>query len=182
MQKPKEYSASLSKIGLTPDHWKPAGRSTPIGSIETLLWAGASGDIQAMFNSIAMGEESADLAKRLFERLPADLQSEYNSPQRFIAALAIDDIPLTHVRAVKPKTETSTEIVDGIAITRPIKSGAQSDDSIATQRLVFTSNVEPPQFVQLQLEKQQNDEWKISIPPVAIVKYANQLGISLDPR
>lgn len=163
-RKPQSKEAnflSLSQEGLTPDQWQFSDRKTPKQSVESFLWAGASGDTQAMSTAINLGEKSAELATRLFNQLPLDVQSKYKSPENVIASMVIDDIPLTHAKIV-------SEVLSG--------------DSRITQRVLFTSNIEPPKFVNLRLDKQENDEWKISIPPAAIAKYANELGLSIDPH
>ncbi len=152
-----ERVESLDLEGLTPDQWTNAGRETPDQSIETFLFAGASGDVELMVDSIMIEGETEAPAIELFERLPFEVRSQFPYYENLVAALVVDDVPLTLAR-----------LLDQTAI---------GDGSIE-QNVLFTSNIDPPKIVKLQMRKVRDDSWKIVVPGEAIQKYISELLVS----
>ena len=153
---PAEPEPPTLRVGLTPDQWQFAGRSTPESSVETALWAGARGDTQAMLESIALDEQALQIATDLFARLPSDLQLRSRSAEDLVAALIVDDIPLAQAR---------------------ILAKSSIDDTTQLLSLAFTSNIDAAKLVRLRFQKQPNGDWKLAVPPSAISNYARELGL-----
>lgn len=161
-QRQKDHSftetASLNFQGLDPEQWSNKGYQTPYESVETLIYSAASGDLSTMIDSLILPPESEVLAKRLFESLPASIRQEQRTPESIIAMMTIDSVPLAraHVNALRDITTGAREVY-----------------------MVFTSNVNSPQPVRLDLAQMPDSNWKVLVPPQAIRSYAEKLGIAL---
>lgn len=112
-----------------------------------------------MANSLALDKTGSILAQELFDRLPPDIQAQYNTPNRIIALNTIDQIPLSEAKIISQLTDSEDHTTIG---------------------LQFSSNVDSPKFVKLELNKDKSGDWKIAIPAAVILNYANSLGIELD--
>lgn len=164
-QRKKEQRAtepsSLNHLGLDPEQWSNKGYGTPYESVETLISSAANGDLQTMMESLVLSPESEVLAKRLFESLPTSVRKEQGNLEVIVAMMTIDQVPLTHakVTAFKNITDEAKEVY-----------------------MLFTSNLESPQPVKLDLIQLPDATWKVLVPTQAIHEYANKLGIPLQHR
>jgi hypothetical protein len=79
--------------------WKNAGNATPAAALETALWAGAGGDIEAFAKMIMLIDgRTQRAAQALWESVPEATRAEYGTPERLIAFLTVKDIPLGAVQ------------------------------------------------------------------------------------
>lgn len=151
---------TLFEGGLSPDQWQRQGYKSPDESVETFLWAGASGNLEAMRSSIELDEERREQAKQLYNRLPLDARARFQSSEELVAALIIDEIPITRAQI--------------------LSESVHSENSVS-QKVVFTSNVDSPEIVTLKLHRKSSGEWKVAVPQIAIKNYATTLQVTIDP-
>ncbi len=83
--------------------WKDAGRATPTAALETMLWAGTTGNVEALSNALILDAESGNLARKQFDAAPTAQQQEYGTPLRMLAALMAKDMPGGDVSVVNVK-------------------------------------------------------------------------------
>ena len=76
--------------------WSDAGMATPQAALESVLWAGAGGDVPRLASMLGFipGSRTRQSAQGLLERLPEPMRAQYDSPEQLIAFLTIKDIPL----------------------------------------------------------------------------------------
>jgi hypothetical protein len=75
--------------------WKNAGTATAKAALETVLWAGASGDVNELAQSIHfIGRTTRTMAENLLAGMPPQLREKYNTPEKLIAFLTVRDVPL----------------------------------------------------------------------------------------
>jgi len=89
---------------------KNAGRATPLAALETLLWAGANGDLTILAPSLAFDREAAQRARELFDGLPEAQRREYGSPHLMVATLMAKDMPAGDARVTEVKSSDSTAV------------------------------------------------------------------------
>jgi hypothetical protein len=83
--------------------WKNAGGATPRAALETVLWAGAGGDVEALTSMLGFipGSRTRNAAQALLGSLPDSMRAQYDSPERLIAFLTVKDVPLGAVELRK---------------------------------------------------------------------------------
>ncbi|MBD5777996.1 hypothetical protein IEN85_00620 [Pelagicoccus sp. NFK12] len=157
-KKEQQYTQadSISHAGLTPEQWSHKGFDTPFESIETLIYSAASGDLETMKTSLVYSPECEALAKRMFESLPLSVREEQGSFASIMAMMTIDQVPLAKARlhAFKEITDEAREVF-----------------------MVFTSNLDSPKSIKLDLIQMPDQTWKALVPPQAVHAYADKLGI-----
>lgn len=158
-QQPFTDASSLNHNGLDPEQWTNKGYATPYKSVETLIFSAASGDLQTMKDSLVFSPESESLAKRLFEKLPTSVRQEQGNLETVMAMMTIDQVPLAHaqITAFKEITDEAKEVF-----------------------MLFSSNLDSPYPVKLDLIQSPDTTWKVLVPPQAISEYAEKLGVNLD--
>ena len=84
--------------------WKNAGTATAKAALETVLWAGASGEVNELAQSLHLiNRTTRTSAEKLLAGLPKPLREKYNTPEKLIAFLAVKDIPLGAAEARRYK-------------------------------------------------------------------------------
>ncbi|MDQ8185397.1 hypothetical protein [Pelagicoccus sp. SDUM812002] len=158
-QQPFTDASSLNHKGLDPEQWSNKGYATPYESVETLIFSAASGDLQTMKDSLVFSPESESLAKRLFEKLPNSVRQEQGNLETVMAMMTIDQVPLAHaqITAYKEITDEAKEVF-----------------------MLFSSNLDSPYSVKLDLIQFPDTTWKVLVPPQAISEYAEKLGVNLE--
>lgn len=78
--------------------WKNRGANTPPDALETALWAAARGDVAAFAALLWLDVAARTAAQRLLERLPPEMRAQYDTPERLLAFLTIQDVPLGSVQ------------------------------------------------------------------------------------
>jgi hypothetical protein len=64
-----------------------AGNGTPLGTIDSALWAGYHGDIDQLSKLIVLTPDGEDAAAALFANLPAETRAQLQSPAYMTALL-----------------------------------------------------------------------------------------------
>jgi hypothetical protein len=82
--------------------WHNVGAATARAALETVLWAGAGGDIAALSQMLQFVDAKArKSAQALLENVPQSLREQYPSPEKLIAFLAVKDVPLGSVKLLQ---------------------------------------------------------------------------------
>ncbi|MBC7365583.1 MAG: hypothetical protein H7343_02030 [Undibacterium sp.] len=78
--------------------WHNAGRKTVAAALQTALWAGSGGEISTFAEMLHFADaRTAASAQALFDTVPQSWRDQYGSPEKFIAFLAVSDVPLGSV-------------------------------------------------------------------------------------
>lgn len=128
--------------------WQNAGQATPAAALETVLWASAVGDIDALVKLLAFEPEARAQAEALFAQLPDAVRKEFVSPERLIACLTAKDVPLG-----------SASILNQYPTPTETKVAAQIFDAGGMQKIALFS-----------LRPEGND-WRLVVPGNAINRY-----------
>src|ERR1035437_7783794 len=97
----KVLTADRLAVGRTvpASEWKNVGNATPAAALETALWAGAGGDVEAFAKMITLIDSRTQrAAQALLDSLPEAMRAEYGTPERLIAFLTVKDVPLGAVQ------------------------------------------------------------------------------------
>jgi hypothetical protein len=79
--------------------WKNVGTETSAAALETALWAGAGGDVDAFAKTLFLIDARTQrAAQTLWASVPEAMRGEYGTPERLIAFLSIKDVPLGAVQ------------------------------------------------------------------------------------
>ncbi len=78
--------------------WKNRGANTPPAPLETALWAAAGGDVPSFAALLWLDVPARTAAQRLLDRLSPEMRAQYDTPERLLAFLSIQDAPLGSVQ------------------------------------------------------------------------------------
>lgn len=151
---PKEYVPSILDGPMPANMWKNAGGATPVAAVETVLWAAAGGDIDALAGRLTFDAGVRAKAEALLAGLPEATRASYGSPEQFIAALTAKDVPLGNAKIYDTKYEIDNSRFM-IAEVRDTAGGK-------------------PRQVQLRL-RETGGEWKLLVRADVIKNYAAAL-------
>lgn len=128
--------------------WRNAGRETPEAAIETALWSAAGGDTDSLAETLVLEAGAKAKVDALFAGLPAELRSQFATPEKFVAFMTVRDVP------------EGTAAILGIY---PMPAGAK-----LTVRLTDTAGL--PRVVALSLASG-GAKWRLVVPETAIDRY-----------
>ena len=97
--------------------WKDAGRATPTAALETMLWAGSVGNLEALSSILVLDPEADNLARKQFEVASPAQQQEYGTPLRMLAMLMAKDMPGGDVSVVNiraPDSNSTSMVIDAL--------------------------------------------------------------------
>lgn len=129
---------------LSAEKLRNAGTATPLAALETMLWAGRSGNVDALSSMMLFDVRATAQAQAMFDALPDAAQKTYGTPFRLIAALMAKDMPAGDASV------TTVGANDPAAVS--VKLDAEfrtANDSGAAAHLEF---------------KKINDHWSVWIP------------------
>ena len=138
--------------------WTNAGNATPTTALETALWAGAGGDVEAFAKILFLIDgRTQRAAQALWASVPEAMRAEYGTPERLIAFLSIKDIPLgaVQVRQLNELQGWPMGPAQQVQVLLTQADGKQKDTS-----LLF---VNP------------DGGWKLVVNEAVVAKYAAQL-------
>ena len=139
--------------------WQNAGQATPDAAFESVLWASAAGDIDALVRLLALDPEARTRADALFAQLPESVRREFASPERLIACLTAKDVPLG-----------SATILNQFAAPTETKVSAQIFDAEGKPKLALFSL------------RAENDRWQLVVPGRVVQRYTDWLHTPLAPE
>ena len=145
-------SASTPKV-IPAAEWKNAGRSTPAASFETVMWAAAGGDVDALSQTLAWDGGAKTKADALFASLSSVARSNFASAERLVAFLTAKEVPLGKMAVWGQTPQAGDEVSLRVRI--------ESADGGA-------------RFPVFSLRRYA-DGWKLLVPESAIDKYTAQL-------
>jgi hypothetical protein len=132
--------------------WKNAGQATPDATFETVLWAAAGGELETVADLLAFDADARSRAAAVFAGLPDSIRNELGTPERLIALLVADDVPLGSAMVVAQiPTPTDTKVV------------AQVIDTDGTRKMS-----------QFSLRADGNS-WRLVVPRNVVERYAARL-------
>ena len=103
--KPRE--PSILEGPLPASAWRNAGSATPAAALETVLWAAAGGEVDALAGLLRFDAGVRARVDALFAGLPETTRAEYGTPERLIAALTARDVPQGKAKLSDTKADIS---------------------------------------------------------------------------
>jgi hypothetical protein len=183
---------------LTLGEWRPAtswenrGRATPDAAIETMLCAGAGGDVPTLKSALLLSDEARAKAEALLRQLPDAARARYATADDLVAELTISHIPVSSAQLVwlnQSGAEEATACLflqkAGIADTKgPADSTAQAASTNPAPPQTTPSAAPPAPtaaesarttetYLSLRREA---DGWRLIVPPAAIDAFARHLS------
>lgn len=132
-----------------------AGSRSPRATLESVIWAANSGNVEALAPLIAFTPTGRAEAETLFKRLPTDVQAEYGSPEKIYATLLAANLPL--------KLKSAATLSE---------SAEDSDHATLAMRLERRAG----QFHDVQFSFQRSEGgWKLIVPDHIVGSYARVL-------
>jgi hypothetical protein len=163
---PKPEPLSLTEDFLSAEAWRDAGTATPAALAETVLWAGAGGDVQRMASLLTYDEDALAAANALCDRLPAELRPPGVDGRALIALLSTDAVPLS-----------TAKLLDDF----PLESG----EHVLVIRLTPAKDAPPgtrSRNVKLTARRKPNSaSWNVVVPTSAVDRLASSLGLNPSP-
>jgi hypothetical protein len=151
---PKEYVPSIFDGPMPPSMWKNAGAATPGAALETVLWAAAGGDTEALAARLVFFDVRVRAkAEVLLAGLPEATRAQYGSPEQLLAALTAKDVPLRNATIYDTKTEYDGERI----VIAQLSDGEKRSTG-----------------VRFMLRKE-GEEWRLVVPQSAVENYAAAL-------
>jgi len=129
--------------------WRNAGRATPAAAIETALWSAAGGDTDALAETLLLEAGAKTKVDALFAGLPAELRSQFATPEKFVAFMTVRDVPegVATIQQVYPMpagAKLAVRLTDAAGMTRVVTLSLASDEA----------------------------KWRLVVPETAIDRYA----------
>ncbi len=140
--------------------WRNVGNATPEDALQTVLWAGAGGDVDSLAAHLRFMNTQTETAANDLYRQSQDAAAPYSGPLQLIAALAVPDVPLAAVRVRTWESGTAAPGSPPLDV-RIVRLELYSGPLPRTTALLFMK--EP-------------GGWKLIVPPEAIARYAAQLN------
>lgn len=133
---------------------KNAGQTTPESAVETVIWAAAAGDVDALAGAIAFNAAARAKADAWFASLSEATRRQYGSPEK-VAALMIakDAAALSGLQVIGQRELNPNEV--GVRIRVADDQGRTKDDNWLMHR--------------------SNAGWQLMLPEGAVEKFARQL-------
>ncbi len=117
---PAPPAAARPPVKLTPaSEWKNAGRGSPAAAVETVFWAAAGGDLDALAATVAFEGKARALAEAFFAGQAEPVKQQYGTPERLVAAFTAKDIPLSAMRIVGQKENGPDDVTVSVLFEVP---------------------------------------------------------------
>jgi hypothetical protein len=139
--------------------WKNRGRSTPESALETMLWAAAGGDIQALKATLEFDAASRAKIAALLADAPESARRAYATPEDLLAVVIAANVPLESALFVARQQNTDAEATAFVRI---------RDATGATRQ------------VHLMLHRN-TDGWALRVPAATVDEIARSLPKGLGP-
>lgn len=129
--------------------WSNAGRATPEATLETALWAAASGEVETLAEALQLEPEVHAQAQKLLASLPPASRMAYGTPERLVALLTAREIPIGTMQLVGRMERAPDEVLLRVRLQQP-------DGSAITKSLAA---------------RQQGRMWQLVVPATAITRF-----------
>ena len=159
----------------SPREWRNEGQSTVRGTVASLLWAAAGGDVAAMTRLIAYDEAGRARAQAFFDTLPPAVRQTFPTPEALVAGLTIPAVPTSAVQLSWFNQRDADHATVGLLLSAP-------DQTPPTELHVMPSQDNAPpmlsapqsiQFTFLSLQRSAQG-WQVVIPAAAVERLASR--------
>jgi hypothetical protein len=140
--------------------WRNAGRATPAAALETVLWAAAGGDVDAMAECVVFDGAAVNAARALHARLGPELRAQCPTPEKLVAFLTVKEVPTG---------------------TAEVRQWTLPADGHGFARLLLTAADGTPKEVDLRFQRTDAD-WKVLVTEAALEKLGQALARGADGR
>lgn len=130
--------------------WQDRGRTTPADTLETVLWASAGGELEALTKALRFDPASQARAETLLAQLPEATRRHYATPETLLASLVAKEAPLGALTVLAQR---------------------ETGPGTALAYAVLQQNGRAPRQVCLTF-RQAEDGWQLVVPPNAVEKIA----------
>lgn len=157
--------------------WHNEGQSTAQGTVATLLWAAAGGDLTTLMRLIAYDDASRKQAQILFERLPPAARQEFPTPEALVAGLTIQAVPSDGAQLSWFHQRDADHATVGLLLGLP-KENSPTGLGVTPSRDNAPPTIASPTFTQfaaLSLTRTPNG-WQVIIPAAAVERLAHRLN------
>lgn len=152
---------SLRSAYLPVEAWENRGAANPDAAFETALWAAAHGDLETLAGLLVFDDDARAAATTLFDRLPAPLRGEMDTPEKLVALFTAKAIPLGSARILvqthdDEEAKLSAELRDPAGVARGIQVNLRATGA----------------------------RWQLVVPAATVDKFADQLrppSVALTP-
>lgn len=166
--------------------WQNRGDAHPLASVETMLWAAAGGEINAMIELFQLDDVVRARADALLARLPAAARENYTRAEKLVAEFATKAIPLTAAQLVWQQPLGADEAIVGLFLKMPDGDAPTSGVFFRIPEDAPTSarrDVPPPtapangktRTLILSLHRD-GAQWKLVVPLSAVARIERELG------
>jgi len=151
------------------------GQSTPRGTIATLLWAAAGGDVAAMTSLIAYDEAGRKQAQALFDTLPPAARQAFPTPEALVAGLTIKAVPDSAAQLTWFHQRDADHATVGLLL-RTSEQSAPAEIRALPAEGNLPPTLDNPGAAQLTVLSLQLSAqgWQVIIPAAAIERLARQ--------
>ncbi len=157
--------------------WRNEGQSTAQGTVTTMLWAAAGGDVAAMMPLIAYDEASRKEAQALFDALPPGARQAFPTPEALVAGLTIQAVPTNEVQLSWFHQRDADHATVGLLLGLPDQNApaeARVAPTLGKNPLALNGPRLDPyanQFAVLSLQRS-SQGWRVVIPAAAVKRLA----------
>jgi hypothetical protein len=140
-----------------------AGTATPFAALESSIWARYNGDVDTLAKMITFTPDGRDAATKLWALLPANIQSQFATPEQFAALFLVDRFPSD---------------VAGYMVTGDRQNGPTPNDWLVQIQFQKVDGTSVDSAAALE---QASGHWMLLLGANGIQKLGNSLGIGLPP-
>ena len=178
----QDLSTLASGSYLGSSAWKNRGRADPASAVETMLWAGAGGDLETLQNVLELDDVTRHAAEALLERFP-EMAKKFAGAEHFVATFTSSEIPLGEVRL--DVQSFGPELANAYLM---VRIDDESRTATTPEHAKSASESPPPSLpgdpsVKLHVLglRRQADGWRITVPPKAITRIADRIAGPATP-
>ena len=134
--------------------WVNHGRSDPIDTVQTVLWAASTGNVDALADSLLLSSQ----ADAILADVPAELRQPYGSNTRLAAALAAQEFAWQSMQILNHPTADAPVPNDETSATLDVKLTGAGGETRVVQFISFKADegwklVVPGKWVEHTLER-----------------------------
>jgi hypothetical protein len=146
------------------EFWINAGRTSPLSTVRTMVWAAQRGETDLLAGSIAFDDDGRRMIDEMFARMPEETRTRSgNAEKAFATLLAVrlpDELEFDSAEATSPASPSGAEFTQGIQLVR-------ADGETKETKFRFTRD---------------SAGWRIVVPAKVVENYLATLSNRLAPR
>ncbi|MES2695613.1 MAG: hypothetical protein V4773_19205 [Verrucomicrobiota bacterium] len=176
---PAQPEGLSSEKWLPPGAWKNRGCATPSGTLETMLWAAAGGEVAALGDMLYFDGAAEAKINAIYAQLPAEARTQYVSPAQLFAAFTTAAIPIGDAQLVWQRYNGSNEAEACVRITlpdhKPLDSSTTSPRSNLDALIGPTWRLGQKNVANFTLRRS-DGAWRLVVPASAVAKVEKEIG------